>query len=283
MPTNTESKAAETREAELKRHSDGRLTAPEIYKRKCAEPIVALTAYTARMAELLDRNCDLLLVGDSLAQVVYGWPTTLPVTLELMAAHGAAVVRGSKRALVVIDLPFRSYEESPEQAFRSASWLLRETGAGAIKLEGGMEMASTVAFLNARGIPVMGHVGLTPQSIHTLGGYRARGRSNEDYSQILEDAQALDQAGAFGIVIEAVVEALATSITELVECPTIGIGGSGRCDGQILVVDDMLGMTEETARFVGRFENLAARIDAAAADYAASVRSRAFPGPKHLY
>ena len=273
----------ESREAEIKRNSGGRLTAPDILRRKRSEPLVMLTAYTARMAEILDQHCDLLLVGDSLAQVIYGLPTTLPVSLEMMATHGAAVVRGSKRALVVIDMPFRTYEEGPEQAFRNASWLLKETGAGAVKLEGGVALAETVAFLKARGIPVMGHIGLTPQSVHTLGGYRVQGRSNEDFSQIMQDAQALDKAGAFAIVVEAVVEALARSVTQTVECPTIGIGASPACDGQVLVVDDMLGMTERVARFVKRYENLSGRIDAAVAEYSASVRSRAFPETANLY
>ncbi len=273
----------ETREDEIRRSAGGRLTAPDLLRRKRGEPIVMLTAYTARMAEILDPHCDALLVGDSLAQVIYGLPSTLPVSLEMMATHGAAVVRGSRRALVVIDMPFRSYEEGPEQAFRSASWLLRETGAGAVKIEGGAAFAETVAFLKARGIPVMGHVGLTPQSVHTLGGYKAQGRSNEDFSQILQDALALEKAGAFAIVVEAVVEALGRSITESVECPTIGIGASPACDGQILVVDDMLGMTKRVARFVKRYEDLAGRIDAAVAAYSASVRSRAFPEHGNLY
>lgn len=283
MTVASDREAPETRVAELKRKSGGRLTAPDIRKRKGGDPIVMLTAYSARMAELLDRHCDVLLVGDTLGQVVYGFANTLPVTLEMMAAHGAAAVRGSRKALVTIDMPFRSYEEGPEQAFRSASWLLEETGAGAVKLEGGVEQARTVSFLTARGIPVMGHVGLTPQSIHTLGSYRSRGRNNEDFSSILEDAKALDQAGAFGIVIEAVVEPLARSITEAVECVTFGIGGSLRCDGQVLVVDDMLGLTENTARFVKRYEDLAGRIDIAVAAYAESVRNRTFPAPGNLY
>lgn len=275
--------SAESREAEIKRTAGGRLTAPDIQRRKRTEPIVMLTAYTARMAEILDQHCDVLLVGDSLAQVIYGLPTTLPVTLETMAKHGAAVVRGSRRALVVIDMPFRSYEEGPEQAFRSASWLLQETGAGAVKLEGGVALADTVAFLRKRGVPVMGHIGLTPQSVHTLGGYKAQGRTNEDFSQIMQDAQALDQAGAFAIVVEAVVEALARSVTQTVDCPTIGIGASPACDGQVLVVDDMLGMTERVARFVKRYEDLSGRIDTAVAAFSESVRARAFPEQKNLY
>jgi 3-methyl-2-oxobutanoate hydroxymethyltransferase len=273
----------ETREDEIKRTGGGRMTAPDLRRRKRGEPIVMLTAYTARMAEILDPHCDALLVGDSLAQVVYGLPSTLPVSLEMMATHGAAVVRGSRRALVVVDMPFRSYEKGPEQAFRSASWLLRETGAGAVKIEGGAAFAETVAFLKARGIPVMGHVGLTPQSVHTLGGYKAQGRSNEDFSQILQDALALEKAGAFAIVVEAVVEALGRSITDSVECPTIGIGASPACDGQILVVDDMLGMTKRVARFVKCYEDLSGRIDAAVAAYSASVRNRAFPEQGNLY
>ncbi|WP_431283885.1 3-methyl-2-oxobutanoate hydroxymethyltransferase [Humitalea sp. 24SJ18S-53] len=242
-----------------------------------------LTAYTARMAELLDRHCDVLLVGDSLAQTIYGLPTTLPVTLDMMIAHGAAVVRGSRRCLVVVDMPFGSYEESPQQAFRSAASLLRETGAGAVKLEGGVEMAETVAFLRSRGIPVMAHVGLTPQAVNVLGGYAARGRGDADYTKIFDDAVAVAQAGAFAVVIEGVVEPLALSIIEAIECPTIGIGASAKCDGQVLVVDDMLGMFDRTARFVKSFDSLGARIDAAAEAYAASVRERRFPEQQHLY
>ena len=260
-----------------------RLTAPAILAWKGREPIVMLTAYTARMAELLDKHCDVLLVGDSLAQVIYGLPSTLPATLDMMIAHGAAVVRGSARALVVVDMPFGSYEESSEQAFRSASRIMRETGAGAVKLEGGETMAPTIAYLKDRGIPVMAHVGLTPQAVHVLGGYSARGKGNAEYSSIIEDAVAVERAGAFSIVVEAVVERLADSITDTVACPTIGIGASSRCDGQVLVVDDMLGMFERDARFVRRYDDLAARIDIAAATYAASVRSREFPEAAHLY
>jgi 3-methyl-2-oxobutanoate hydroxymethyltransferase len=235
------------------------------------------------MAELLDRHCDVLLVGDSLAQVIYGLHSTLPVTLDMMIAHGAAVVRGSARALVVVDMPFSSYEESVEQAFRSASRVMQETGAGAVKLEGGVRMAPTIEYLTSRGIPVMAHVGLTPQSVNTLGGYKARGRGNAEYSGIFDDAVAVDEAGAFSIVVEAVIEPLADSITDAVGCPTIGIGASGRCDGQVLVVDDMLGMFERNAKFVKRFDDLAGRIDSAAQAYAASVRSRQFPEPSHVY
>ena len=259
------------------------MTASAIMQRKRGEPIVMLTAYTARIAELLDQHCDVLLVGDSLAQTVYGLPSTLAVTLDMMIAHGAAVVRGSRRALIVVDMPFGSYEDGPERAFQSAARVMRETGAGAVKLEGGKAMEATIAYLCARGIPVMAHIGLTPQSVHVLGGYTARGRSDKEYSDILGDAVAVARAGAFSIVVEAVVEPLALSITEAVDCPTIGIGASGQCDGQVLVVDDMLGMFEHNARFVKRFDNLADQIDRAVRAYAVSVRQRQFPGKQHLY
>jgi len=260
-----------------------RLTVPAIRQRKGTEPLVMLTAYTVRMAQLLDAHCDMLLVGDSLGQVIYGLPTTVPVTLEMMAAHGAAVVRGSYHAVVVIDMPFGSYEVSPEKAFENAAWLLKQTGAAAVKLEGGTAMARTVAFLSERGIPVMGHVGLTPQAVNALGGYGARGRTEAEAAKILADATAIADAGAFGIVIEGVVEPIAIAITRAVACPTIGIGASARCDGQVLVVDDMLGMFERTAKFVKRFDDLSGRISAAVETYAADVRSRTFPGPDQVY
>ena len=260
-----------------------RSTVPMILKRKRAEPVVMLTAYTARMAQLLDRHCDMLLVGDSLGQVIYGLPSTVPVTLEMMAAHGAAVVRGSWHALVVIDMPFGSYEESPAQAFANAARLMKDTGASAVKLEGGTAMAETVAFLVARGVPVVGHVGLTPQAVNMLGGYGARGRSPEEYGKILADAEAVAAAGAFALVVEGVVEPHARAITKSVACPTIGIGASAACDGQVLVAEDMLGLFERTPRFVKRFDDLAQRIDAAAGAYAAAVRDRSFPADEQLY
>ena len=265
-----------------------RLTVPAILARKTgpepvAEPVVMLTAYTARMAQLLDPYCDMLLVGDSLGQVIYGLPSTIPVSLEMMCAHGAAVVRGSWHSVVVIDMPFGSYEASPEHAFASASRILKETGAAAIKLEGGEAMAETVAFLVARGIPVVGHVGLTPQAVNVLGGYAARGRSEAEEEKIVRDATAVADAGAFALVIEGVVEPIAARITREVACPTIGIGASARCDGQVLVIDDMLGMFERTARFVKRYEDLAPRIAAAAQAYAGEVRSRAFPTDAETY
>jgi len=260
-----------------------RLTVPAIAKRKGQVPIVMLTAYTARMAQILDPHCDMLLVGDSLGQVIYGLPSTVPVSLEMMAAHGAAVVRGSYRSVVIIDMPFGSYEESPEQAFRSAAYLLKQTGAAGVKLEGGAAMAPTIAFLVARGIPVVAHVGLTPQAVNALGGYGARGKTDAEYAKILDDARAVDEAGAFALVVEGVVEPLAVAVTQAVACPTIGIGASADCDGQVLVVDDMLGMFERVPRFVKRFDDLASRIDAAAQSYAEEVRNRAFPGPEQMY
>jgi 3-methyl-2-oxobutanoate hydroxymethyltransferase len=260
-----------------------RLTVPAIQARKGGAPVVMLTAYTARMAQIFDRHCDMLLVGDSLGQVIYGLDTTVHVTLEMMCAHGAAVVRGSYHAVVVVDLPFGSYEASPQAAFETASRVMKETGAAAVKLEGGAVMAETVAFLTARGIPVVGHVGLTPQAVNALGGYGARGRSEAEYKKILSDARAIAEAGAFALVVEGVVEPLGRAITEAVAIPTIGIGASPACDGQVLVAEDMLGLFERTPRFVRRFDDLAGRIDTAAATFAAAVRDRSFPGDAELY
>lgn len=264
-----------------------RLTVPGIRQRKkdgvTEQPIVMLTAYTARTAQLLDAHCDLLLVGDSLGQVIYGLPSSVPVTLDMMAAHGAAVVRGSYHSVVVVDMPFGSYEASPEQAFASASRLLKETGCAAVKLEGGEAMAETVAFLTRRGIPVMGHVGLTPQAVNVLGGYNARGRSAAEAAKIVGDARALAEAGAFAIVIEGVVEPIAIEITKAVPCPTIGIGASAQCDGQVLVTEDMLGMFERVPRFVKIYEQISEVISGAAGKYAEEVRARTFPGIEQTY
>jgi 3-methyl-2-oxobutanoate hydroxymethyltransferase len=264
-----------------------RLTVPKIRQRKqdgvTAEPIVMLTAYTARQAQLLDAHCDVLLIGDSLGQVIYGLPSTVPVTLEMMANHAAAVVRGSWHALVVVDMPFGSYEASPEKAFESAAHLLKASGAAAVKLEGGEAMAPTVEFLVQRGIPVMGHVGLTPQAVNVLGGYGARGRGEAEANKIVRDARLLAGAGAFAIVVEGVVEPIAEQVTRAVPCPTIGIGASAQCDGQVLVTEDMLGMFERVPRFVKRYDDLAARISAAAEAYAAEVRARTFPSEEQTY
>jgi 3-methyl-2-oxobutanoate hydroxymethyltransferase len=264
-----------------------RLTVPAVRAHKqgghTAEPLVMLTAYTVRMAQLLDPHCDMLLVGDSLGQVIYGLPSTIPVSLDMMCAHGAAVVRGSYHSLVIVDMPFGSYEGSPEQAFASASRILKETGAAAVKLEGGEAMAETIAFLSARGIPVMAHVGLTPQAVNMLGGYGARGRGDAEERKIIGDAKAVAEAGCFAVVIEGVVEPIAVAITEAVACPTIGIGASALCDGQVLVAEDMLGLFERTPRFVKRFGDMAGTISEAAAAYAADVRSRTFPTPDQTY
>ncbi|NIJ19452.1 3-methyl-2-oxobutanoate hydroxymethyltransferase [Sphingomonas naasensis] len=260
-----------------------RLTIPAIRNRKGKDPVVMLTAYTTRMAQLLDPHCDVLLVGDSLGQVIYGLPSTLPVTLDMMIAHGAAVVRGSWHSVVIVDMPFGSYEASPERAFESAARVLAETGAAGVKLEGGTAMAPVVEFLTRRGIPVMGHIGLTPQAVNALGGYGARGRSNAEHASILDDARAIADAGAFGIVAEGVVEGLANEITAAVPVPVIGIGASAQCDGQVLVTEDMLGLFERTPRFVKRYDDLAGRISAAVATYAAEVRSRDFPGAEQVY
>lgn len=264
-----------------------RLTVPAISKRKAkgvtAEPIVMLTAYTARMAQLLDPHCDLLLVGDSLGQVIYGLPSTVPVTMEMMCAHGAAVVRGSYHSVVAIDMPFGSYEASPEQAFASASRILKETGAAAVKMEGGEVMAPTVRFLVERGIPVMGHVGLTPQAVNALGGYGARGKSKAEADKILGDAKAIADAGCFSLVAEGVLEPIAVKLTQSIACPVIGIGASAQCDGQVLVIDDMLGMFERIPRFVKRYRELAGVIEEAAAEYAGEVRARSFPGADNVY
>ncbi|CAO3407175.1 3-methyl-2-oxobutanoate hydroxymethyltransferase [Azospirillum largimobile] len=261
-----------------------RQSVPALRARKGGEPIVCLTAYTAPVARLLDPHVDLLLVGDSLGMVVYGLDSTLPVTLDMMIAHGAAVVRASERACVVVDLPFGSYQESKEAAFRASARVMAETGAQAVKLEGGLEMAETVAFLTARGIPVMGHVGLTPQSVNTLGGYKAVGRDAEAAERIAADARAIAEAGAFTLVIEGTMEPLARRITEEVAIPTIGIGGSPACDGQVLVTDDMLGLFGAfQPKFVKRYANLGETVSEAAAAYAAEVRARAFPGPEHCF
>jgi len=264
-----------------------RMTAPSLRARKVdgrtEQPIVALTAYTMRMAQLLDEHCDLLLVGDSLGQVIYGLPSTIPVTLDMMIAHGAAVVRGSWHALVAVDMPFGSYEGSPEAAFESAARVMKETGCAAVKLEGGEAMAATIRFLTERGIPVIGHVGLTPQAVNMLGGYGARGRSEAEAAKIGRDARAVAEAGAFCIVVEGVMEELATRLAGEIAVPVIGIGASAECDGQILVTDDMLGLFERTPRFVKRYGAIAEEIGKAAETYAAEVRARAFPSADQTY
>ncbi|MGN6500429.1 MAG: 3-methyl-2-oxobutanoate hydroxymethyltransferase [Tsuneonella sp.] len=264
-----------------------RLTVPAIKGRKAdgatKEPLVMLTAYTARQAQLLDAHCDMLLIGDSLGQVIYGLPSTLQVTLEMMIAHGAAVVRGSYHALVIVDMPFGTYEASPQKAFETASRIMAETGCAAVKLEGGEAMAETIAFLSPRGIPVMAHVGLTPQAVNALGGYGARGRSQEEHAKIISDGRAVQEAGAFAVVAEGVIEPIAVALTQSLEIPVIGIGASAQCDGQVLVTEDMLGMFERVPRFVKRYEDMASVISKAAETYAGEVRSRAFPTADQTY
>ena len=260
-----------------------RLTAPDIRVRKGGEPIVALTSYHAHTARLLDKHCDVILVGDSLGMVMHGLETTLPVTLDMMILQGRAVMRGSQHALVVVDMPFGSYEASKEQAFMSAARVLKETGCGAIKVEGGRRMAETIAFLVERGVPVMAHVGLTPQAINSLGGFRAQGRDPADWGPFEEDARAVAAAGAFSVVLEAMAEPLAARLTKEIAIPTIGIGASAACDGQILVLEDMLGLSPRVPKFVKRYTDLGPSIDKAVADYAREVRSRAFPTAEHVY
>src|ERR1700753_440242 len=260
-----------------------RKTAPEIRSRKGGDPIVMLTSYHAHTAALVDRHCDVILVGDSLGNVMHGFETTVPVTLEMMILQGRAVMRGSSHALVVVDMPFGSYEGSKEQAFQSAVGIMKETQCGAVKLEGGVRMAETVNFLAGRGIPVMGHIGLTPQSINTLGSFRAQGREEGSWEPIETDAKAIAEAGAFSVVIEAVAEPLARKITETIAIPTIGIGASAACDGQVLVLEDMLGLSARTPKFVRRYGDLGPMIEAAIEGYASDVRARKFPGPEHVY
>jgi 3-methyl-2-oxobutanoate hydroxymethyltransferase len=260
-----------------------RLSAPDIRARKGGAPIVSLTSYHAHTAALLDKHCDLILVGDSLGMVMHGLESTIPVTLDMMILQGRAVMRGSRRALVVVDMPFGSYEASREQAFMSAARVMKETGCGAIKLEGGRRMAETIAFLAERGIPVMGHVGLTPQSINALGGFRTQGRDPSEWRPIEDDARAVADAGAFAVVLEAIAEPLAAKITREIAIPTIGIGASAACDGQILVLEDMLGLSPRVPKFVKRYGDLGPAIDRAVADYAAEVRERRFPAADNVY
>lgn len=268
-----------------------RKTAPDILARKNGEPIVMLTSYHAHTASLVDRYCDVILVGNSLGNVMHGFETTIPVTLEMMILQGHAVMRGSKQSLVVVDMPFGSYEASKEQAFHSAARILKETHCGAVKLEGGARMAETIAFLTERSIPVMAHIGLTPQSIAALGSFRSQGKEEAEAisrgenvpGPIQNDAIAVAQAGAFSVVIEAVAEPLARKITETIPIPTIGIGASPACDGQVLVLEDMLGLSARVPKFVKRYGNLGPMIEAAIEGYATDVRSRAFPGPEHVY
>jgi 3-methyl-2-oxobutanoate hydroxymethyltransferase len=263
-----------------------KLSPVDLRTRKGATPIVCLTAYSTLMARIIDQVADLILVGDSVGMVVYGFDTTVPVTLEMMLRHGEAVVRGVKHACVILDLPFGTYQESPQQAFRSAARALAEAGAAGVKIEGGESMAETIRFLVERGVPVLGHIGLQPQSANTttMGGFRAQGRSEQDQARILADARAVAAAGAFAMVVEGVTESLARAVTDAVEIPTIGIGASSHCDGQILVTDDVIGLfTDFKPRFVKRYAELAPQIARAVEAYAEDVRQRRFPAPEHTY
>lgn len=268
-----------------------RKTSADIRARKNREPIVMLTSYHAHTAALVDRYCDVILVGDSLGNVMHGFETTVPVTIEMMILQGHAVMRGSQHSLVVVDMPFGSYEASKEQAFKSAARILKETHCGAVKLEGGARMAETIAFLVERGVPVMAHIGLTPQAINSLGSFRSQGQDearrlmdgDDDPGPIRNDAIAVAQAGAFSVVVEAVAEPLARRVTETIDIPTIGIGASAACDGQVLVLEDMLGLSARVPKFVRRYGELGPMIEAAIQSYADDVRSRAFPGPENVY
>ncbi len=260
-----------------------RTTAPDILKRKGTEPIVSLTAYHTHTAAIADQFVDFLLVGDSLGMVMHGYETTLPVTLDLMISHGRAVCRGSQKALVVVDMPFGSYEESPQVAFRNAARIIKETECGAVKLEGGKRMARTINYLVDRGIPVMAHIGLTPQSVNVLGGFRSQGRKRDLWKPILEDAIAISEAGAFAVVLEAMAEPLAQKITEMLPIPTIGIGASSKCDGQILVMEDMLGLSPRIPKFVKEFGQIGDAIEKAIKTYADEVTNRSFPTEQHTY
>lgn len=260
-----------------------RITAPQITARKGGEPIVSLTSYHAHTAAIVDKYADFILVGDSLGMVMHGMDSTLGVSLDLMITHGRAVMRGTQRAMVVVDMPFGTYEESPQIAFRNAARIMQETGCGAVKLEGGARMAETIRFLVDRGIPVMAHIGLTPQSTNTMGGFKTQGRDEESWPQHEADAQAVTDAGAFAIVLEGMVEPLAARITKQIAIPTIGIGASAECDGQILVLEDMLGLNEWTPKFVKVYGNLGPAIEQAVSEYTTEVKSRAFPGPDQTY
>jgi 3-methyl-2-oxobutanoate hydroxymethyltransferase len=257
--------------------------APEITAMKGERPVVSLTAYHAHTASIADRYCDFVLVGDSLGMVMHGYETTVPVPLELMIVHGRAVVRGTKRALVVVDMPFGTYEESPSVAFRNAARVMKETDCGAVKLEGGRRMAETIHYLVERGIPVMAHIGLTPQSINVLGGFKTQGRSKTEWAALEEDAQVVAEAGAFAVVLEAIPEPLAARITSAIPIPTIGIGASVACDGQILVMEDMLGLSPRVPKFVKQFGRIGEAIDGAIRAYAEAVRESEFPSAEHTY
>jgi len=260
-----------------------RIAAPDITARKGKSPIVCLTAYSAPMAEILDDHCDLLLVGDSVGMVVHGLPNTVGVTLEMMIMHGQAVMRAARKAMVIIDMPFGSYEGDPDTAYVNAARIMKETGAQGVKVESGPTVPATIDYLVKRGIPVMGHVGLRPQAVLVDGAFKAKGRTSAERSRVLDEAKATAEAGAFCIVVEGVAESLAGEVTRAIEVPTIGIGASAECDGQILVVDDMLGLFDWTPKFVRRYADLRGEIGRAVGAYADDVRSRRFPAAAETY
>ena len=260
-----------------------RRMAPDITALKGVRPIVSLTAYHAHTAAIADKYCDFLLVGDSLGMVMHGHETTVPVPLELMVMHGRAVVRGAKQSLVVVDMPFGTYEESPSVAFRNCATVMKQTDCGAVKLEGGRRMAETIRYLVDRGVPVMAHIGLTPQSIHVLGGFKAQGRTRPEWDALEEDARLVAEAGAFAVVLEAIAAPLAERITAAIPIPTIGIGASAACDGQILVMEDMLGLSPRVPKFVKEFGSIGAAIERAISGYADEVRAGTFPTPDHSF
>lgn len=260
-----------------------RKTVADVASSKGGDPLVCLTAYDAPTAATLDPHCDILLVGDSVGMVVHGLDSTVGVTTDMMILHGQAVMRGASQALVVVDMPFGSYETNSDQAFANAARIMMETRCQAVKIESGAYAARQIAHLVERGVPVMGHVGLRPQAVNVDGGFRAKGRTQDERARVIDEAHAADEAGAFAIVVEGVAEDLAVEITQLVSCPTIGIGASAKCDGQILVTDDMLGKFEWTPRFVRRYADLRGVIADAAVAYAEDVRARRFPGPEETY
>jgi 3-methyl-2-oxobutanoate hydroxymethyltransferase len=260
-----------------------RITVPEIRAHKGGKPIVCLTCYHAHTARLLDRYVDIMLVGDSLGMVMHGLENTLGVTLDMMITHAKAVMRGSERALVAVDMPFGTYEESPAVAFRNAARIIQETGATAVKLEGGSRMAETIHYLSQRGVPVIGHIGLTPQMVNVRGGFRTTGRTPEEWPALEEDAKAVTEAGAFAVVLEGMAEPLAAKLTEQIAIPTIGIGASAACDGQVLVLEDMLGLNPNPPKFVREYAQLGPAIEAAVKAFAGDVRERRFPGTENVY
>ena len=260
-----------------------RKTVKDIAKAKKGDPLVCLTAYDAPRAALIDPYCDLILVGDSVGMVVHGLDSTVGVTMDMMILHGKAVMRGSKEAFVVVDMPFGSYEAGPVQAFESASRIMQETGCQAVKIESGTYAGEIVSFLVERGIPVMGHVGLRPQAIHVDGGFKAKGRSGDERQRVIDEAKAAEAGGAFAVVIEGVAEDLAREITEQLSIPTVGIGASAACDGQILVIDDMLGIFDWTPKFVRRYGDVKGEIVRSVEAYASDVKARTFPGEAETY